>query len=1296
MGFFTSLFLFAVSLVMQQVAAKQARARQKKLEREAKERADAAKGFQFSTEGEAALLPVLYGRGLLAGVRVYHNTSNVYTDTAPAIGSQVFANSLTSSRSGVKHEFLTVQTAICFGDIQSCQMVMIDGKPYDDVHFNSAIGSAEYLDEGRLMGGHKIHFNPTGGVVDPLMTTNSGLSRQFTNTAYATAVYALNRDEYQYTGVPDAKFMCEGLKVYSIIGVKGSRSLSQTKAYSNNPALCLLDYLLNPIYGRGLDVKYLDLESFYYASQICDIQVLSSVALEGTFWTRKGGTRSIKLYECNLILSPSRTLRDNVETILETMGQAELVWSGGKYKISLEYPELYANNTGFQIGDVVQYTAGNFVDLYRAKANTTSPALASGDLAYLQNTTNWSTDVISAYLTDDDIIRGAENSVTWPNASERYNFCTVRFLNEAKDFVEDSVSWPFKLGTIPGSAIDKGIWSATGIYGTSDIVTYSAVKYQLKGSILFSGEWNSLSTYTNNERVTLSSVHYRAKNSPPMGTVVTNTTYWTVIATPATALAPNADNAWVIYDDTKVYNIFRAEDHGMPLEGDFFESGITDYYHALAKAEQRVRFSRSSTVYKLTLTTLHTNLEPGDFVKVTSAVLSIPGEVARVEEIKATPNGNLEVTFSKFDARSLAWNANDGEVVTPRTIFSGEEVGQCTGLAFSTASVNDTLSSGKLSWTPPSDIRVKSFIVKYTTDAVISATTTWLELGTTSSTSFELPSMTTGAYILTVIAQTGSGKSSPRNNGIGSQWPQLAVGNITAIGTSPIYIPLTVYTRKATAPATPTGGVFDFNSLTLTTVPTGDSVWSLTPPTGSEALYGSRAIAKTDSVATPDTSLSWSVPAAYSDTSIDIIPSKTLLGVGLDFDGNNAIYSVAVGNFQILVGGVDFALGAEPVYSIIAGSPVNCSVSVNNTTGASKGTYSVSSLTGLQGSFKVRVVFRAKTYDYTITVVALKDVYTKDLTAPPTPAGISVSAGLSTIYITSTFPSYTVGHGHAKTLIYGAIGTAPIFTDATKIGEFTGGITSIARNPNEQLHLWFKYQSIDGVNSVSPFGGTNGLTATTLKVTSDQIGLNEIKSENVLITGTGKALNDDPFMQDTSAWQISDNATGVSTMTVVGDLNTPVGNRMMRLVGSQQFTNKKLFPIVPNTRYKVSVWLKQTSVTTGLTYLRLQCLNSSGSLLSYVVSSLTPDYNASDYFENMASLPNTWTRFVGWIDAPASSAFGQLSLHVNWNTTLGTEIIDVCDFRAEEYIGADLIVDGSITANKLQTGLLSVGNAKNL
>ena len=42
--------------------------------------------------------------------------------------------------------------------------------------------------------------------------------------------------------------------------------VEQTASYQTNPAWCLLDYLTNARYGKGLAITEIDLQSFYDAS----------------------------------------------------------------------------------------------------------------------------------------------------------------------------------------------------------------------------------------------------------------------------------------------------------------------------------------------------------------------------------------------------------------------------------------------------------------------------------------------------------------------------------------------------------------------------------------------------------------------------------------------------------------------------------------------------------------------------------------------------------------------------------------------------------------------------------------------------------------------------------------------------------------------------------------------------------------------------------------------------------------------------------------------------------------------
>lgn len=106
-----------------------------------------------------------------------------------------------------------------------------------------------------------------------------------------------------------------------------------------------------------------------------------------------------------------------------------------------------------------------------------------------------------------------------------------------------------------------------------------------------------------------------------------------------------------------------------------------------------------------------------------------------------------------------------------------------------------------------------------------------------------------------------------------------------------------------------------------------------------------------------------------------------------------------------------------------------------------------------------------------------------DLTPPPTPTGVTVTAAITNLIIETDEAAYTVGHGHDRTIVYGAqysgAGPLPTFSDAVELTQFVGTIFSYATNPATQWHLWLKWKSVDGVLSTSPSGGTNGHTVTT-------------------------------------------------------------------------------------------------------------------------------------------------------------------------------------------------------------------------
>lgn len=78
-----------------------------------------------------------------------------------------------------------------------------------------------------------------------------------------------------------------------------------------------------------------------------------------------------------------------------------------------------------------------------------------------------------------------------------------------------------------------------------------------------------------------------------------------------------------------------------------------------------------------------------------------------------------------------------------------------------------------------------------------------------------------------------------------------------------------VYIRSATAPATPTGGSYDFSTTTLTP----PASWSSTIPAGSDPLYQSRGVAAVSGATGVDSTITWSAPGKVNQdgSALDIV-----------------------------------------------------------------------------------------------------------------------------------------------------------------------------------------------------------------------------------------------------------------------------------------------------------------------------------------------------------------------------------------------------------------------------------------
>lgn len=408
LGFVISAIVTLASAGFQAFQAKRARAKQKRA-------ADKNKGIEFSAKGESIPLNVVYGRpGFVAGGVTYWNLSKNYTyganqpQASTAAGDRfAVGNSLVdyyynegagTSDTDKQNNRLFFQQAICMGGINRVITARIDDRHIDE----------KVLKVSRR---HHVRTGNTYATADPLLLDNRGedddvINNRFKNIASATSMLKINRDDPQYSGIPDVLYLVEGMKVRTVIKSGDNYSLSSTRTYSSSPALCLLDYLLSPVYGKGLPLSKLDLKSFYDANIVCNKVVRTSASftsyaayyLDPNYTIRDTEAEimaPLPLYSCDLTLSTEDDVKENVVKILETMNDADLIWSQGKYKLVVDYPETEEEQNDLVVFDI----------------------------------------------TDDNIIKDSFKKV-YPSLDDRLNQATVKFYNGNKKFEEDTVTWP--------------------------------------------------------------------------------------------------------------------------------------------------------------------------------------------------------------------------------------------------------------------------------------------------------------------------------------------------------------------------------------------------------------------------------------------------------------------------------------------------------------------------------------------------------------------------------------------------------------------------------------------------------------------------------------------------------------------------------------------------------------------------------------------------------------------------------------------------------------------------------------
>ena len=357
------------------------------------------RGILLNKQSNNACIPVIYGERLVGGTRVFIETS------------------------GTDNTYLYVALVLAEGEVNSIEQVIVDDKV---VTFDGALthgttrevassdsnffkDSTSHIQIQAFMGKDD---QVASSVLTPL--SSWGSNHRLRGICYLALRFKWNQDVFG--GIPVVQAKVKGKKVVTL----ASNLSEQTASFSTNPAFCLLDYLRNERYGKGIATSNLDLQSFFDASQVCETQV-----------TPFSGGSDINIFDCNAVVDTSKKVLDNVRDIIKGM-RGYLPYVQGKYKLVIE-----------TIGTAsVSLTEDDILGGYALASPTKNSKFNRVIVSYINPDRNYQVDETQFPPIDDSALPSQDQHAQMKNADGgfllegRFDFRTITSTYQAEEMAE--------------------------------------------------------------------------------------------------------------------------------------------------------------------------------------------------------------------------------------------------------------------------------------------------------------------------------------------------------------------------------------------------------------------------------------------------------------------------------------------------------------------------------------------------------------------------------------------------------------------------------------------------------------------------------------------------------------------------------------------------------------------------------------------------------------------------------------------------------------------------------------------
>ena len=314
------------------------------------------------------------------------------------------------------------------------------------------------------------HHGKAAQTADPMLRASIGstwtTAHKLNGIAYISSSFEYDSNG-MFSGIPAITVVVKGKKVYdqrsdSTAGGSGDQRIADvnTYQYSNNPAICFQDYILNADYGKQIPAAKVNLPTFTTAANLCDTEVdqpffngtakpitwsgvsgnkFISITDEDKWWQNKVG-ELIDLYDSNgnQVLDAAEIIAAIRDGFFDENEQYLLY-------IDATLESNYSSNTGTYLNKVKRFTLNGVLDTNNSVMDNSKEMLSSmrGVFTYFNGQYELQvedTGSATFNINDSHIIAEAGISVDYGNKDKKANKVVVEYFNAQKRYELDTQS----------------------------------------------------------------------------------------------------------------------------------------------------------------------------------------------------------------------------------------------------------------------------------------------------------------------------------------------------------------------------------------------------------------------------------------------------------------------------------------------------------------------------------------------------------------------------------------------------------------------------------------------------------------------------------------------------------------------------------------------------------------------------------------------------------------------------------------------------------------------------------------